>query len=124
MILNIWLYQIRSKLEIHLGKYITFPKLKLIITTLIYFKSPDVEGFIETSFEQTPLMSTYLVAFIVSDFEKTESDSTFNIYSQVSLLVLTDVDNTLLEFVCTLLHFAGLLLWFAGLFLCFAGHFL
>lgn len=54
-------------------------------TLIYYFQSPNDEGFIETSFEPTPLMSTYLVAFIVSDFDKLLPDSTFNVYSQVSL---------------------------------------
>lgn len=55
-----------------------------------------MEGRIMTDFDPTPLMSTYLVAFIVSDYEYREFNGTNEPYSPISRVFVSkdDADQT------------------------------
>lgn len=66
--------------------------LKLIITLSLYSFSSD--GTLTTHFETTPLMSTYLVAFIISDFIQknvTTNNFTYRIYARPSAIDKIDL---------------------------------
>jgi len=39
-----------------------------------------------TTFERTPMMSTYLVAFVISDYEKYSNNETFNVWTRYNAI--------------------------------------
>lgn len=53
--------------------------------------SPLIENRVWTYFETTPLMSTYLLAFVVSDFEyRSNADQSFRVWARPNAVDTTD----------------------------------
>jgi len=48
-------------------------------------KDPKSSKYI-TTFEKTPMMSTYLVAFVISDYEKYSNNETFNVWTRYNAI--------------------------------------
>jgi aminopeptidase N len=48
-------------------------------------KEPKSSKYI-TKFEKTPIMSTYLVAFVISDYERYSNNETFNVWTRYNAI--------------------------------------